>query len=142
MIYDFSDGRPPISVSRTRPLLFEILKYASPILLDPLDVPEEGIALRSKDSRTKLPSWGPRGYWGVERIEHCNAVGFVERFQTHFVDEGLFIAYKPRLSKFRTLIRTYPTTETDVHLRIISFRLLFLGLHLKHPLYYLGAVFT
>lgn len=70
-------------------MVFEVGEDAFAVLLDGLDVAEEGVALGVEDCGGELGGWweGMRG--GVEGVEHGDAVGFGEGVEAHFVYKGL-----------------------------------------------------
>lgn len=140
MIDDLSDRRPAIGISGTRSLVFEVLQDASAIFLDSLDVAKESVTLRCKNGRTELTGWGTRCCGGVKGVQHRDAIGLVERFKAHFVDEGLCNARKLGRLNACTGKSSYPTAKTDVHLSVICLCLLCFGLHIKYPFYKLGAI--
>lgn len=72
-------------------LVFKIFEDTFAISLDCLNVSEECVTLRLEDVSCELASWrnGSRGR--VESIEHGDAVGFAEWFETHLVDQGLYV---------------------------------------------------
>jgi len=88
-VNDFPHNRPAIRILRSFALVFKVLEYAFAVLLDPCDISEESVALRGENSRCELPRWWWRRYWWIKGVKHGVTIGFIERFQAHFVYQSL-----------------------------------------------------
>lgn len=85
----FSHNRPASRILRPLALVFKVLKYAFAVLLDRDDISQESVTLSGNDTGRELPSWWWRSCRWIKGIEHGVTVGFVERFQSHFVYQSL-----------------------------------------------------
>lgn len=89
LVDDFADYCPAVGIGWTFTLVLKVLKYAFAILLDRLDVSEEGVSLRLEDGRSELASRRRSRFRRVESIQHGKAIGLAEGFQAHFIDKSL-----------------------------------------------------
>jgi len=85
----FSHNRPAIRILRSFALVFKVFEYAFAVFFHPGDISEESVALSGEDSGCELPRRWWRSRWWIKGIKHSVTVGFIERFQAHFVYQGL-----------------------------------------------------
>ena len=96
--------------------MFQVLEDTFSILLNGLNVAEEGAALRGEDMERYLTSRSGIHRRRIKGVEHGDAVGFAEGLKAHFVDQGLGVVSVTNDNFGGSQQSAYPATEANVHL--------------------------